>query len=101
MKANDVNFNNEVFQMSKQERRFRYAMNEIKNLSSKNKKVPRPVGFIVRTHGYVFEWDFIGWILRPNGYLSRSEVAEHFPTEESRRQYYLHMNIKNRRLMFK
>ena len=97
MKMNEVvNLNNQELQMDRKARRFHYSMNEIENLM-RNKKIVRPVGFIVRTHGYTFEWNHIGWILRPHGYLSNVEVMERFPTSEERMHYYRLMNTQKRK----
>ena len=99
MKMNEVmNLNNQELQVDRKVRRFHYAMNEIENLM-RNKKIIRPPGFMVRTHGYTFEWNHIGWILRPYGYLSHAEVMERFSTSEERLQYYRRMNTRKRKLV--
>ncbi|MDP3964743.1 MAG: hypothetical protein Q8Q20_03775 [bacterium] len=90
--------NNQVSQADEAER-FHEAMNEIENLS-RGKKGVLPIGYMVETHGYVFEWTHIGWIIRPNGYISHAEIAKRYPSREERVRFYKSLNAKQRKRFF-
>lgn len=65
----------------------RYAMQEIENLMRKE-WIIIPIGFILRTHGLIFEKGKHDWILRPRNWLHHAEITKRYPEKCQRRRFY-------------
>lgn len=77
-------------QSDKQQVRFLCAMREIDNLEKRrmNNRIVFDIGFILRTHGFIFEYTNIGWVLRPSNYLRHAEIVKRYPRRSDRARYY-------------
>lgn len=82
--------NNQPSALARKQAHYDSAINETLHVQQKQKKnsCVIAVGFILYTHGLIFEFTANGWVLRPNNYLHHTEVIKRYPKRIQRARFY-------------